>query len=79
MTTKETLRQRLAIIKREGITCGLDGCPVGGWAETAQAISRLQDDLPGRWGRSYTVHQLIDAVYVVDGAGRYRIRAEVSA
>jgi hypothetical protein len=54
--------------------CGLDGCPVGGWPETEQAIRRLADELPA--ARSYSTSALIDAVYLVDHAGRYRTRTE---
>lgn len=52
--------------------CGLSGCPEGGWAETAQAIRRIADELPRK--RSYTVGALIARLYRVDHAGRYRVR-----
>lgn len=70
----ETLAKRLALIDsgREPITCGLDGCPAGGWAVTLQARSRLADALPPRSERSYTLTELVDACYVLDHADRYR-------
>lgn len=75
---RETLHQRLAIIRRDGLRCGLDGCPVGGWPETQQALLRLADDIPRREHRDYDTYQLVDALYVVDHAGRYRRREEAS-
>lgn len=48
--------------------CGLDGCPQGGWPETAQAIRRIDDEIP----RGVGVGDVIDALYRVDHAGRYR-------
>lgn len=78
-TRRESLRTRLAKIARDGVNCGLDGCPVGGWAETRQAIARLVDDLPFPAERNYTVHQIIDALYTIDHADRYQIRAKVQS
>ena len=75
---RETLNQRLAIIRRDGIGCGLDGCPVGGWPETRQALLRLSDDLPRREHRNYDLYQLVDALYVVNDADRYEWREEAS-
>lgn len=74
----ETLNQRLAIIRRDGLRCGLGGCPLGGWPETRQALLRLEDDLPRREHRDYTIWQLVDSLYEVDHAGRYRRREEAS-
>jgi hypothetical protein len=80
MTARESLRQRLAIVRRDGLRCGLDGCPVGGWGETEQALRQLAEELPLRQLRAYTVHDLVQALYYVDQADRYRWRdnAEVS-
>jgi len=79
MTTKtkrESLKTRLAIIRRAGgPRCGLDGCPVGGWGETQQALRQLAEDLPLKSERTYSVQQVVDALYDVDSAGRYRVRA----
>lgn len=50
----------------------LDGCPVGGWGETQQAMQRLRELLPSREARSYSVEDFIDAVYRIDAADRYR-------
>ena len=74
----ETLNQRLAIIRRDGLRCGLDGCPVGGWPETRQAILRLADDLPRRDRRDYTLWQLVESLYAVNDADRYEWREEAS-
>lgn len=65
---------------REGrirLTCGLAGCPEGGWPETQQAMRRLAEELPMRDARSYHVSDLVYRIYEVDSAGRYRVRAEV--
>lgn len=81
MTTtqkRETLDQRLSIIRRDGLICGLGGCPIGDWPETRQALARLRDDLPDRDRRDYTLHELVEALYRVDCAGRYRWREEAS-
>lgn len=76
--TRETLKQRLAIIRRDGLVCGLGGCPVGGWPETQQALARLRDDIPARDQRNYLLSELVDALYRVDSAGRYRWREGAS-
>lgn len=52
----------------------LDGCPVGGWGETQQAFQRLEDDLPLRSMRAYTIAEFVAAAYTVDHADRYRTR-----
>ena len=41
----------------------LDGLPVGGWAETVQAIERIRDDLPSRLVRAYKIEDFIRATY----------------
>lgn len=69
---RETLLGRMAIIRRDGLNCGLSGCPVGNWPETAQAMRRLSDELPHRHARAYTIEQLVAACYIVDAAGRYQ-------
>ena len=74
---RESLKQRLRIIERDGLNCGLDGCPVGGWPETERAKRNLLDVLPSREERTYTLGELIEALYTVDHAERYRVR-EVS-
>lgn len=76
----ETLAERLAIFRRNGLPCGnvLEGCPEGGWAETRQAIMRLRDEIPRPDCRDYTIWQLIAALYDVDSADRYRRREEAS-
>ena len=76
MARKETLRQAVHLARsgRRAVRCGLTGCPVGGWPETAQAMRRLADELPRE--RRYTVAQLVDALYCVDFAGRYCWREE---
>lgn len=71
---RESLRQRLAkVVKGEHPGVGaLEGCPEGGWPETQQALRRLSEELPRREARTYSLAAFVDAVYTVDGAGRYR-------
>lgn len=71
-TLRDALRsQRLvAAIHR----CGLAGCPEGGWPETQQAMRRIADELPLRDTRAYRVHDVVDALYAIDHAGRYCAR-----
>jgi len=78
MARKETLRQavKLARTGRRPVRAGLDGCPVGGWARTQQALAGLAEELPHYTARHYTVDQLVDALYVVDHVNRYRWREE---
>jgi len=52
----------------------LDGCPEGGWGETDQAVRQIQDELPLRGERSYTLREFIEAAYSLDHARRYRTR-----
>ncbi len=73
-TKKQTIEQAL---RREPILRALGqliGCPVGGWAETTQAMQRIDDELPRREERAYTRNGLIDAALTVDQADRYRWR-----
>lgn len=77
---KQSLKQAVKLVRTgkglHGVTrCGLDGCPVGGWPETQQALHCMVDELPHREERSYTVHDLIAELYDVDHADRYRYRA----
>lgn len=77
---RQSLRQALTQVRSGKIRvtrCGLDGCPVGGWGETRQAMDRIQAELPHRSLRTYTLTEIVDALYTVDGADRYRLRAEV--
>jgi hypothetical protein len=75
---RESLKQALKIIAtgRRNSVWALVGCPDGGWGETMQAWRRVGDDLPHRTERSYTVVQLVEALYVLDHADRYRPREE---
>ena len=74
----ESIKTRIAKIRRgDRATIGtwsLIGCPSGGWGETAQARQQVADTLPARSDRSYTVSELISALYVLDHAGRYQPR-----
>lgn len=74
MQKKQTLDRAMQLIRAGKLRVdlyGLDGCPVGGWPETQQAILRLSDEIPHRSERSYTVYDLIDRLYTVVG-DRYR-------
>lgn len=78
-TRKQSLRQAIQLIRsgrglQEVTRCGIGGCPVGGWAETEQAMRRVSEELPLRSERSYSVDELISALYYVDAAGRYQYR-----
>lgn len=80
-TRKQSLAQAIRLVRSgrglHGVTrCGLAGCPVGGWPETVQAISRMDDELPFRAERSYTVYDLIEALYEEDHTGRYVYRGD---
>jgi hypothetical protein len=76
--TVESIKTRIAKIRRgDRATVGtwaLIGCPSGGWGETAQARQQLADTLPDRSRRSYTVTDLISALYALDHADRYQPR-----
>ena len=50
----------------------LNGIPAGGWPGTIEAMSQLEDLLPGHWEREYTVGEFIDEAYFIDVAGLYR-------
>jgi len=52
----------------------LDGCPEGGWPETQQAWRDIESWLPLESERSYDVATFVDALYAIDGAGRYRAK-----
>jgi hypothetical protein len=54
-------------------SCGLAGCPVGGWAETEQAMRRIRDELPMKCDRSFTVRDVVDALYCEDHNCRYAL------
>ncbi len=72
---RQSLRQTVSLVRSGRLRVdGLAGCPVGGWAETAQAMRRIEDELPHRSQRSYTLAQIVDALYAVDHADRYRPR-----
>jgi hypothetical protein len=55
-------------------SCGLGGCPEGGWGETAQAMGEIRGELPRRNERSFTVREAVDALYLVDKSGRYQVK-----
>jgi hypothetical protein len=46
--------------------CGLAGCPEGGWGETEAAKGRIFDELPFKDERAFTVHEVVDALFVVN-------------
>ena len=70
---RESLHQRLRLIRSgRASASGLEGCPVGGWPETQQGMRSIREDIPVRAARTYTIHQLVDAIYTVDASGRYR-------
>ena len=50
----------------------LEGCPVGCWPETEQAKRAIAAELPILALRRFHVFHLIDALFVVDAADRYR-------
>jgi hypothetical protein len=70
-----TLQQAVLAYQRGELIGGLAGCPEGGWGDTQQARQQLLEQLPLRQLRSYTLEQLIDAVYYVDSCGKYRARS----
>lgn len=55
--------------------CGLAGCPVGGWPQTAQAIRRIQDEIPHSEQRTFSVYSVINALYRVEN-DRYVLRED---
>lgn len=77
---KQTLKQALHLGhfgESRGLALALhalDGCPVGGWGETAQARRQIAEELPRRIDRSYTLDDFVDAAYEVDHADRYRAK-----
>lgn len=68
-----TLEQALAAPQVRRMLRELDGCPVGGWPQTTQAIRQLADEIP-RGGPC--VRDVIDAAMIEDHADRYRLRGE---
>lgn len=79
---KQTLKAAVELITsgrgmQDVFRCGIDGCPVGGWPETEQAMSRLCDVLPHLSERTYLAAQLVDRLYTVDHADRYRLRSGI--
>jgi len=71
MTTKTRTRIQKYLVadaSREARSCGLDGCPVGGWAETEQARRRLAEALP----YNISVRDFVGVAYIEDATGRYR-------
>ena len=70
----QTLSSAVQAVTIGRLKVGLDGLPIGGWPETQQAIRRLTEELPLRSQRSYTVSDLIDALYHTSG-DRYVSRA----
>lgn len=78
-TRKQSLRAAVRAIQTGAMQIhgGLDGLPVGGWPETQQAVRQLEESIPGPWARSYTVEQIIDAVWATDASGRFVRRGEV--
>ena len=53
---------------------GLDGCPVGGWGETDQAMRRIREELPFRQDRDWTLGDLVAREMEEDATGRWRWR-----
>jgi hypothetical protein len=78
-THQQTIRQAMAATRVDKsnmarAACALDGCPVGGWGETAQAMRQIAEYLPSRSERTYSVAEFVAAAYYVDHADRYRSR-----
>jgi len=58
-------------------SCGLDGCPEGDWGETVQAMGRIREELPFRDERLFTLYEVIDAMYTVNGISqRYELKVD---
>lgn len=70
----QTLSSAVQAVTSGRFKSGLDGLPIGGWPETQRAIRQLTDELPLRCERSYTVSDLIAALYHTSG-DRYVSRA----
>ena len=73
----KTLKTATAAARKPGhplhrALAALDGCPVGGWGETRQALIRIDEETPR--DRKYTLRELLDAVMQTTG-DRYRWRA----
>lgn len=76
---RQTLKKAIALTNIPATdmaraACVLDGCPVGGWPETNQAMQRIREYLPQRSDRNYSLGSFVEAVYCVDFSGRYRTR-----
>ena len=53
----------------------LHGCPIGAWGETDQAMRAIVAELPIAALRRYHVITLINALFTIDAAERYRRKA----
>lgn len=69
---RQSIKQALRSTEIVRALSGLVGCPVGGWAETKQAMARIDDAIPIRSLRSYTASSLVEAAMRVDSAQRYQ-------
>lgn len=72
---RQTLDEVLAEIAKPGRlqnVCTLDGLPIGAWPDTQQIIRQLDDALPIRAERAYTLGELIAALY--DTSGTHYVR-----
>ena len=75
---KQTLNQALNNPSIRRALGSFVGCPEGGWGETDQAERRLNDALPYRFQRTYTMSELINAALEVNEATqRYQWREAV--
>lgn len=62
------------------LRCGLEGLPnLFSEGKTEQALLRIYDKVPRFSARSYSVDQLVAALYYLDAADRYRLRPEHAA
>lgn len=85
-TKKQTLKQALHLAATgeskslARAARALDGKPEGGWGQTEGATRDMENDLPGRWARSYSLAEWIEATHEIvpdpqgQSAGRYRAR-----
>ena len=78
--TKQNLKTALTLATKgvrpySFLSTALDGCPVGGWPQTEQAMRLIADELPAAAARDYTINQFVDAAYEIDrSTDRYRTR-----
>lgn len=80
--SKQTLKQALYLARAgksrplRGAAMALRGLPEGGWAETQAAMREIEERIPARDARSYSVEEFVAGAYSVEGngrdAGRYR-------